>query len=134
MSDALPDVDLLAAALRADRGDLDTYAKVLVGTLADALPDGVVEVARERSLAERVAGKPGTAKSVRVRLGELDLMLVSGRHGLVATASRSVRGVAISRKEVPLAEWTRLLATELRRMAEESAAARAALGRLLGAE
>lgn len=130
----LPDVDLLAAALRADAADLDAYTKVVLATLADALPTGVVEVERERSLADRVAGRPGRVAALRIHLGELALALSPGRHGLRAEVRREVRGVAISNKEVPLGEWTLLLATELRRVATESAAARRALGRLLGAE
>lgn len=130
----LPDVDLLAAALRADHGDLDTYSRVLLGSLAEALPEGVIEVERERTLADRMGGRPGKVTAVRIRLGDLQLDLEAGRHGLRAVVARQVRGVAISRKEVPVAEWARQLAAELQRLAAESAAARAALGRLLGAE
>ncbi|MDA8034617.1 MAG: hypothetical protein M0T71_10675 [Actinomycetota bacterium] len=131
---AAGDVDLLAAALRAERADLEVYERVLVGTLAEALPEGVVEVTRERSMADRLAGRPGRVQAIRARLGEHELELHEGRHGLVGTVARQVRGVAISRKEVGLDEWTRLLAEHLSAFAAHSAAARAALGRLLGAE
>ena len=47
-------VDQLAAALRADAGDLDVYARVLTDSLVDALPDGVVRVDRDRSRAAEV--------------------------------------------------------------------------------
>ncbi len=130
----LPEVDTLAAVLRADTADLETYARVVFSTLADALPEGVVEIERDRSVAERLGGKPGRVRALRIRLGELSLSLEAGRHGLSAGARREVRGVAISNRAVPLEEWTRLLATELRRLAAESADARRALGRLLGAE
>lgn len=128
------DVDLLAAALRSERADLEVYERVLVGTLAEALPEGVVEVTRERSMADRLAGRPGRVQAIRARLGEHELELHEGRHGLVGTVARQVRGVAISRREVGLDEWTRLLAEHLAAFAAHSAAARAALGRLLGAE
>ena len=130
----LPDVDLLAAALRADAQDVDTYARVVLSTLAQALPPGVVEVERERSLGNRLSGQPGRVRALRIRLGETGLALSGARHGLRAQVSREVRGIAISNKEVDLAEWTRVLASELRRYAADSEAARVALGRLLGAE
>ena len=126
-------VELLAAALRADLADLDVYERVLVGSLADALPEGVLEVSRERSMADRVAGRPGKVRALRAHLGEHELELAPGRAGLQATVTRQVRGVAISRTEVTLEEWTRLLAEHLAALAERSAAARAALARLLGA-
>lgn len=126
-------VEQLAAALRADLADLDVYERVLVGSLAEALPEGVLEVARERSMADRVAGRPGKVRVLRAHLGEHELELSPGRSGLQATVTRQVRGVAISRKEVTLEEWTRLLAEHLAGLAERSAAARAALARLLGA-
>ena len=128
------DVDLLAAALRAERADLEVYERVLAGSLADALPEGVVEVTRERSMADRLAKRPGRVTSLRARLGEHDLELHEDRHGLVGTVTRQVRGVAISRREVDLDEWIRVLAEQLASLAERSAAAREALGRLLGAE
>jgi len=53
-------------------------------------------------------------------------------HGVpVGQARQKVRGVTISSREVSLDEWTRLLATGLAKRAKESAAARAALQRLL---
>lgn len=130
--DEVASVELLAAALRADLADLDVYERVLVGSLADALPEGVLEVTRERSMADRVAGRPGKVRALRAHLGEHELELSPGRAGLQATVTRQVRGVAISRREVTLEEWARLLAEHLAGLAERSAAARDALGRLLG--
>ena len=127
------DVDLLAAALRADSADLDVYARVLTTSLADALPDGMVTVERDRSMGDRMAGRPGTVRSLRVDAGETTLQLGRGRGGVpVATVARAVRGVVISSKEVPIDEWVRLLADHLAARARQSAAARAALARLLG--
>ncbi|HXY42930.1 MAG TPA: hypothetical protein VEH29_01970 [Acidimicrobiales bacterium] len=128
----LPDVEQLAAALRADTSDLDSYHRVLSSTIGDLLPGGLVEVDRERSMGDRVAGRPGTATAIRLHLGDKTLELVA-RHGrLVATIAQEVRGVTISRKEVPVSEWVQALAVYLADMASDSAAAREALGRLLG--
>jgi hypothetical protein len=125
-------VQLLAAALRADLSDLETYERVLVSSIAEVLPPGVLDVSRERSLSDRVAGRPGKVTSIRARFGDSALELVPGRGSPTGFVTRQVRGVAISRKEVSLEEWTRQFAEHLERFAAENASARAALGRLLG--
>jgi hypothetical protein len=125
-------VDLVAAAIRADTADLDAYHRVLSATVSDLLPVGMVEVDRERSVKDRMAGREGRATSIRVRLGDLTLELATRHGGLVATAARQVRGVVISRQEISVAEWTQLLAQHLAKLAAESADARSALSKLLG--
>jgi hypothetical protein len=92
----------------------------------------MVEVDRERSMKDRMAGREGRATSIRIRLGELTLELATRHGGLVATSSREVRGVVISRQEITVAEWTQLLAQHLAKLATQSADARDALGKLLG--
>lgn len=127
-------VELLAAMLRADTADLDSYHRVLSQTVGTMLPAGMVEVERERSMSDRLAGRPGRATAIRLDLGDrsLELRAVKGR--LVATASQQVKGVVISRREIPVAEWATLLARSLAALAAENAEARDALGRLLGEE
>lgn len=127
-----PSVEMVAAALRADTSDLDAYHRVLSSTIGDMLPEGMVEVDRDRSMGDRVAGRPGTATAIRLHLGERTLELVSHRGRLVATVSTDVRGVTISKKEVPIADWVRQLAIYISELASENAEARDALGRLLG--
>ena len=127
------DVDALAAALRADASDLDVYARVLTTSLAAALPAEMVGVDRDRSLADRLAGREGRVRAIRIALGDWELTLSPGDSGVpVAQARQKVRGVAISSREVSLDEWATLLATGLAKRARDSADARAALGRLLG--
>jgi hypothetical protein len=46
--------------------------------------------------------------------------------------AQDVRGVTISKREVPVADWVQQLAAYLAALASESAEAREALGRLLG--
>jgi translation initiation factor IF-1 len=125
-------VDLVAAAIRADTSDLDAYHRVLSATVSDMLPAGMVEVDRERSMKDRMAGREGRATSIRIRLGDRTLELVAQRGRLVATAAREVRGVVISRQEISVAEWTQLLAQYLAQLAAENADARLALSKLLG--
>lgn len=124
-------VDLVAAAIRADTADLDAYHKVLSATISDLLPAGMVEVDRERSMKDRVAGREGRATSIKVQLGDRTLELAAQHGRLVATAARTVRGVVISKQEITVAEWTRQLAQYLAEQAAESADARVALSKLL---
>jgi hypothetical protein len=136
MSDLEPasgdEVALVAAALRAETSDLATYERVLVGSLADALPPGCVEIDRDRSVGDRLAGRAGEARAIRIHLGEVTLELAKSRGRLVGTVGRSVRGVAISRREVPLGEWATSFAEALTAFAKENLDARVALERLLG--
>jgi hypothetical protein len=126
------DIDLLAASLRADANDLDVYARVLTGSLSAALPAEMVEVQRDQSLRDRLAGRPGKVEGIRVLLGETTLELTAGRGVPVGRVVRVVRGVTISSHEVDLAEWSRLLAESLAERARESSSARDALAALLG--
>jgi hypothetical protein len=127
------DIELLAAALRADVADLDVYARVLTNSLAEALPEGMVAVQHDPSLRDRLAGRAGPVTAIRIDCGELGLELGLGRGGQpAARAVRIVKGVVISTREIGVEEWTRLLAEQLAKRARESAAARGALARLLG--
>jgi hypothetical protein len=128
------DIDALTAALRADTADLDVYSRVLTTSLADALPAGMVEVERDQSMRDRLAGRPGVVRTLRIGFGEISLELARGKSGApVARAARAVRGVIISSREVSVDEWTRMLADQLAARAKDSAAARSALSKLLGA-
>ncbi len=125
-------VEMVAAALRADSTDLDAYHKVLSNTIGEMLPEGMVEVDRQRSMSDRVAGRPGTATAIRIHLGDKTLEL-SAHHGrLLATVAQEVRGVQISKKEVAVGEWVQQLAIYVAALAAESADARSALSKLLG--
>jgi hypothetical protein len=127
------DVQLLAATLRADRADVESYARVLSGALADALPSGMVEVEHKRSLADRIAGREGRAVAVTVHAEDRELGLSEGaRGGVEAQIRQIVRGIVISRRTVGVDEWLQALAEDLTRTAEKNATARAALNRLLG--
>jgi hypothetical protein len=126
------DLHVMIAALRADRADVESYTRVLTDTLGAALPAGMVEVERRRSLADRVSGRPGQPVAVRVRCGERDLEMRQGARGVDAEVRTVVRGVVISRRTIGVDEWLALLAEELGALAERDAAAREALARLLG--
>jgi len=126
------DMHMMIAALRADRSDVESYTRVLTSTLGDALPEGMVEVDYQRSMGDRVAGRPGKAIAVRVRGQARELELRQGKRGVDAEVRTVVRDVVISRKTIGIDEWLGLLAEELSKLAERDAAAREALSRLLG--
>ncbi|MGW1053597.1 hypothetical protein ACWDBD_34445 [Streptomyces sp. NPDC001118] len=130
--DGEPDsIDLLTAALRRDAADLEVYAQVLTGTLAEALPPGSVAVERKRGLADRLAGRDGRVERVEVFLGEQRLVLDLAGSRPRGEVCKEVRGVVLSRRPVALDEWTRELAVAVAARAQSDARARAALERLV---
>jgi hypothetical protein len=124
-------IDLLAAALRRDAADLEVYTQVLTGALADALPADAVAVERRRSLADRMAGRPGRIERLEVSMDDQRLILSVARGRAAGEVCRVVRGVVLSRRPVALDEWARELATAVTARARSDARARAALERLL---
>lgn len=124
-------IDLLAAALRRDAADLELYTQVLTGALAEALPADAVAVERRRSLADRVAGRPGRIERLEVSMDEQRLTLSVAQGRAAGEVCRVVRGVVLSRRPVPLDEWARELAAAVTVRARSDARARAALERLL---
>jgi hypothetical protein len=126
-----PPLGHLIAAL-ADRADVQSLTQALTGVLADALPPGMVHVDYKRSLADRVAGREGTATGVTVTTSEKRLGLYTRPDGTTdAVIAHSVRGVTISRNSVTITDWITALATELTALGETDATAREALHRLL---
>ena len=121
---------MVAAALRQDAADVATYARVLTVTLDDVLPPGSVTVEYERSLSDRLKGRPGSPSRIVVRLGERTLFLAGGGRP-VAEIHHEVRGVVLSRDQVTLDVWAEALARELVVQAEANARAAEALRRLV---
>ncbi|MEU8972298.1 hypothetical protein AB0D11_24020 [Streptomyces monashensis] len=127
-------IELLTAALRRDAADLEVYARVLTGTLAEALPPGSVAVERRRGLADRLAGRDGRVERVEVFLGEQRLVLDLAGAQPRGEVCKEVRGVVLSRRPLALDEWLRELAAAVTARAQSDARARAALERLLHGE
>ncbi|HWF81211.1 MAG TPA: hypothetical protein VN695_11565 [Streptosporangiaceae bacterium] len=124
-------LEMVMAALRADSTDIAIYAKVLTESLGDSLPPGCVTVERSRSMADRVQNRPGTVTKVSVKLGEKSMTLGTRRGAPVAEICHEVRGIVLSRNEVPIAEWAAELARGLVAHAEKNARAATALRRLV---
>src|SRR5713101_10218459 len=74
-------LDLVTAALRADSADVAIYARVLTESLGGALPAVCVTIERNRSMSDRVHGRPGQVSGITVRLGErvMSLAVRSGQ-------------------------------------------------------
>ena len=127
-------VDLVAAALAAgaDLGDVAMFTRVLTRSFGAALPPGVVDVEWSRTMGDRLAGREGTPVALRLAFPERRLQLRATSGWPEAEVQQVVRGVVLSRRQVPVDEWVRVLAAELTGLAERNAAARAALASLLG--
>jgi len=124
-------LEMVTAALRADSTDAAVYARVLTNSLSEALPPGYVTVERERSMSDRMKGRPGEISKVVIRLDDqvMTLGLRSGRP--TAEICKEVRGVVLSRQTVPMHQWASALASALVNHAASNAAAAEALRRLV---
>jgi hypothetical protein len=126
-----PSFDMVTAALRADTSDVAVYARVLTETLGDALPSDCVVVQRERSVSDRMRGRPGQVSKITVRLGEQVLALGMEGGQPAAEICREVRGVVLSRQPVALQQWVDELARALVSHAQRNAQAAQALRKLV---
>jgi hypothetical protein len=126
-----PSLDMVTAALRADSADLAIYARVLTESLGEALPPDCVTVDRDRSMSDRMRGRPGQVSKITVRLGDRVMTLGVERGAPVAEVCSEVRGVVLSRQPVPIGVWTQELARALVAQAEQNAEAAQALRRLV---
>jgi hypothetical protein len=129
--DGGPSLDMVTAALRADTADLAVYTRVLTKSLSEALPPDWVTVDVDRTMSDRMRGRPGQVSKITVRLGERVMTLGTQRGAPVAEVCSEVRGVVLSRKEVPLGVWAEELARALVAHAEQNAEAARALRRLV---
>jgi hypothetical protein len=127
-------VDLVASALTAsaDLSDVGMFVRVFTRSFADALPEDMVDVDHERSLADRLAGRPGTPVAVRITFPDKRLQLRATPGWPEAEVQQVVRGVVLAHRQVPVEEWVHTLAAELTDLAARNARARQALAALLG--
>jgi hypothetical protein len=126
-----PSLDMVTAALRADSSDIAIYARVLTESLGDALPASFVTVDRDRSVSDRMKGRPGTVTKITVRLGDQVMTLRLTGGAPAAEICREVRGVVLSRQPVQVGQWAVELARALVSHAEQNAETAEALRRLV---
>jgi len=124
-------LDMVTAALRADSTDVTIYARVLTQSLGEALPAEFVTVDRDRTMSDRMRGRPGEITRIAVQLGDQQMTLSVRGGKAEAEICRAVRGVVLSRQTVPVHEWAAALAAALVSYAEQNAQAAQALRRLV---
>jgi hypothetical protein len=126
------DLHLIAAALRSDQADIESYTRVLTSVLGDALPPGMVTVEHKRTMTDRMSGRAGTPVSLLIMTPDEQLELRQERHGVTGEIRQVVRGVTIKRRTVGVDEWLVALAGVLAGLARTSTSARTALSHLFG--
>jgi hypothetical protein len=121
-----PDLDLLAAALRADTGDLDVFVEGLAVKLEEAVP-GRVRVQRRR------AGLRGgkRVEAITLDAGEERLELRVQRGALETRCARLSGGIVLKSEALDTDAWLSALGRALGEEARRSEATRQALERLL---
>src|SRR4051812_15083322 len=120
--------DFDASRLRADGADVSVYVEVLARKLEDALPAETEVRRRSKGLLSRAR----VVEGIEVTLGDQRYTLRREGRGVTASRAQEVRGVVIRRQPLELDAWVDALAGQLRELAADSAAARAALERLVG--
>jgi hypothetical protein len=121
-----PDIDLVAASLRADAADLEAFVEALAAKLEAALPDQVQ--------VERRGGLLGGNKRVRrieVTLGDQRYEAEYERGRVTCRRRSVVRGIALKTQELDLDAWIAALSQDLLEESERSERGRQALARLL---
>ncbi|WP_144763916.1 hypothetical protein [Curtobacterium sp. 9128] len=111
---------------------LDGLADAAARALPSAVVDQALTVERNRTLADRLAGRPGAVR--RVRLDGVDETLTlerDGRH-LRAEAAQISGGVTIARRQPPLGAWLERFAAEVAGITAEAAGDTAAVAASLG--
>jgi hypothetical protein len=121
-----PDIDAIAAALRADTADSGLLLDVVAMKLEDALPD-LTEVRRHGPLNR----SKHRVKELEVAVDEHRFTLKRERHHVVGTITHVVHGIDLSTKRVDVDEWLTVLSEALAKLAAGQARAREALDRLL---
>jgi len=121
-------LDLPAAALRADTADVAMSVDALAGSLEQALP-GLASVERRKVGGFR--SKRREVQRVEVALGEALFELRRTDGGFSCTRHKVVRGITLSREELPMADWLAELLDGVSHRAEISDRDRVALEGLL---
>jgi len=120
------DLDLVAASLRADSGDVETFVEALAAKLEQAVP-------RATSVERRRDGMfgPKRVRRIAVDTGRVRLELNAAGTSIQTTCARLSGGIVLKSEEVPTDVWLRALAEALADQARESETTRQALERLL---
>ena len=121
------DLDLLAASVRADSGDVATFVETLAGKLEQALP-GRVKVQRGRS---GLIG-PKAVRTIALDAGGTRLELARGAGDAIETRrARTSGGIVLKTETLDTDAWLAALGEALAVEAQRNERTRQALERLL---
>lgn len=118
--------EVLAATLRQDSHDLNTFVEVLAKRLEASLPANVT-VNRQGGL----FAKYRPVKSLSITFGDMTYLLERQRGGLELRRSKVVRGIALKTEPMTLDQWIAAVSRELADWAAQHQSAREALERFL---
>lgn len=118
------DLDLVAASLRADAGDLGVFVEALARKLEQTLP-GRCSVRRAG-----LRGK-GNVREIGISVGDARYDLTYHDGSVSARRSSVVRGITLKNEELGLDAWIDSLATQMVAEADRSERGREALEKLL---
>lgn len=120
------DLDLVAASLRADSGDIDAFLEGLARKLEEVVP-GRARVERAR----RGLLGPKAVREIALESGGVSLSLRREADGLEAVRARVSGGIVLKRDRIDPDEWIGEVVGLLGEEAGRSARTREALERLL---
>jgi len=129
-ADALPGFDMVAASIRADASDAETFFRVLVAKMSDALGDRV-SVKRSGGLLKRDRPVTGVEMDLTNAGAGLVLAATRERDAITCTVARRVGGIALSTRHVSMPEWIEELVSALADEAKRSQQTWSALHGLL---
>jgi|GEM_PF-4747028 hypothetical protein len=112
-----PDLDLAAAELRADAGDLRALVGALAARLESALPR-MVAVKRRKIGGFR--SKETVVESLSIDLGDMRYEIVDAPGGYQCLRHAVVRGITLRREQQALGEWLREVIGAVAKLAELS--------------
>jgi uncharacterized protein YhdP len=120
------DIDLIAASLRADSGDIGTFVEVLAAKLEEAVP-GAANIQRRR---EGLFG-PKRVSRISVDAGGERLELSADGGRIATTCARVSGGIVLKSEVLDTDAWLAALSRALADEARSSQSTRQSLERLL---
>ena len=119
------DVDVLAEMLRADRKESGDALEHLAQKLSGMLP--------AETAVERRGGlfTKSHVEKIEVSFSDAHYTLTREKHGPAAKKSHVVRGVHLSTKELPIDAWIQEVAGAIKRLSDQSSAAKDALEKFI---
>jgi hypothetical protein len=124
--DSAHDIEMLAASLRADAGDVRSFVEALAAKLEEAVP-GAVRVERQR---EGMLG-PKRVRRIALDAGDVRLELTASRAGVETRYARLSGGIVLKSDTLDIDAWLVRLGDALAAQAKRSDTTRQALERLL---